>query len=107
MDFKKFLYLDNQILFYLIGTPEMKILLKTDLHRGKPEWKVVFSHAGVEGPLMYEQIEDETGTAVIRPKWRDVEIFKIDNEKIYFMTKYVLGLLAANCIQSRKKYAHP
>jgi len=85
MDFKKFLHLDNQILYYLIGTPEMKILLKTDLEKEKPEWKVVFSHASVEGPLMHEQIVDETGTAVSRPNWRDVEIIKIDEEKIHFM----------------------
>jgi len=92
-DFKKLLYLDNQILYYLIGTPEMKILLKTDLERGKPEWKIVFSD---EGPTS-DQIEDETGRTVSRPRWRDVEIFKIDNEKINFMVNYeLLGRLCTN-----------
>lgn len=85
MDFKKFLYLDKHILYYLIGTPELKVLLKTDLEKEKPEWKIVFSHIGLQGPLMHEQILDEAGNAVSRPNWRDVEIFKIDQDKIYFM----------------------
>lgn len=85
MDFKKFLYLDKNILYYLIGTPEVKVLLKTDLEKEKPEWKTVFSHIGLQGPLMHEQILDEEGNSVSRPNWRDVEIFKIDQEKIYFM----------------------
>ena len=85
MDFKKFLFLDNNILYYLVGTPEMKVLLKTDLDKAKPEWKTVFSYEGHQGQLMHEQIMDEDGNLVSRPNWRDVEIYKIDEEKIYFM----------------------
>ena len=77
LDFKKFLFLKENWLFVMIGSPTAKILLKTDLNLETREWQVVFCFQEEAQPLVHEQIEDEEGMTVSRPNWQDVDIMKI------------------------------